>query len=335
MKNATGGFRAVAQAAGVSLASVSRVASRRGSVNPELEARVLAAAREGGVELEGRRRSKVISFLLCNRDLLHPIHSRIYVGAENYCGDQGWELVFQPYRYVANTAPKKMRLPTLLERRDVVRGVIVAGTNTAELLDCLERHGLPYSVFGNNLFGEHTTNRCDTVFMDDVGGAREMTQYLIGLGHRRICFVGNAELPWNARSVAGYRAAMHEAGLEPHVAGLHSDERQVGYLSTRALIARREPVTAILASADPTAEGVYRGLRDCGLRVPEDVSVAGINDTEGSLLTPPLTTVRSFPEEIGRHLAEMVLERVLHPERPRQELLIPTQLVKRASCREL
>lgn len=176
------GFREIARLAGVSLATVSRVASRGGRVQAEMESKVRRAALDLGVALDTRGRSRVISFLLCNRDLLHPIHSRIFVGAENYSSDQGWEILFQPFRYVANTSPQKMRLPSILERRDVVRCVIVAGTNSAELLDCLERHALPYAVFGNNLFCTRDTHRCDLVYMDDVDGACEMTRCLIGLG---------------------------------------------------------------------------------------------------------------------------------------------------------
>jgi LacI family transcriptional regulator len=80
---------------------------------------------------------------------------------------------------------------------------------------------------------------------------------------------------------------------------------------------------------------VYRALKEKNLRIPDDISVAGWNDTEGAILDPPLTTVRSFPEGLGRHMAELLLKRIADPHRDRQHVVIPTQLVKRESCQSL
>ena len=98
----------------------------------------------------------------------------------------------------------------------------------------------------------------------------------------------------------GYRRAMGGAGLVPRIGELHSPERQMGYYCTKSILARGEPVSAIFAGSDPAAQGVYQALSEAGLRVPEDVSVAGFNDTEGSILHPPLTTARFFARADGR-----------------------------------
>ena len=326
-------FRDVARLAGVSLATVSRVASGRAQVRGEIQIKVREAAERLSVTLGAGTRSRVISFLLCNRELLHPIHSRIFLGAEGFCVENGWELAFQSFRYTVNTPAKNMQLPSILTRRDVVRAVIVGGSNTRDLIEALQRHGLAVTIFGNNLIGDLPAGSCDVVYMDDVEGAREMTRYLIRLGHTHIRFVGNDQLPWVARTASGYREVMEEHGLEACVSGLHSDERQAGYLTTRQLLSRREPMTAIFASSDATAEGVYRALRELNLDVPEDISVVGVNDTEGAILHPALTTIRSFPEEIGYHLAELAVSRLMTPDLPAREISIPTQIVRRDSCR--
>jgi len=88
-----------------------------------------------------------------------------------------------------------------------------------------------------------------------------------------------------------------------------------------------------MAGGDPTAQGVYKALLDCGLRIPEDMSVAGFDDIEAMLLQPPLTTVQAFPEQVGKRLAQMLLQRLSRPDLPPQQSVIPTQLVKRESCR--
>jgi DNA-binding LacI/PurR family transcriptional regulator len=124
---------------------------------------------------------------------------------------------------------------------------------------------------------------------------------------------------------------MHKAGLEPRFSEIHSDDRQLGYLTMRTLFSRRERVTAVFAGSDQIARGVYEALRQSGMSVPQDISVAGFNDSEGALMDPPLTSVTEFPEELGKHLADFVLRRVQEPDRPFQQLTIPTRLVLRGS----
>jgi DNA-binding LacI/PurR family transcriptional regulator len=174
------------------------------------------------------------------------------------------------------------------------------------------------------------------VFADDIQGAFDMTRYLITLGHRNIAFVGNLRLPWFARCYGGYQRAMDEAGLPQLLNSTDSeDDVESGYLGTKSLMARHENVTAILAGDDPTAHGVYKALRDSGLRIPEDVSVCGCNDTVGSWGHPPLTTIREFPEQLGKQLARVVLNRIESPGIEPQRIVVPTELIKRDSCRPI
>jgi DNA-binding LacI/PurR family transcriptional regulator len=107
---------------------------------------------------------------------------------------------------------------------------------------------------------------------------------------------------------------------------------EIGYLGTRHLLSSGDPVTAIFAGNDATACGVYKGLREKGLRIPEDISVAGCNDTVGGQLYPGLTTMREFPEQVGRHMAELLLERIANPDREPRRLTMPTEFIKRDSC---
>jgi DNA-binding LacI/PurR family transcriptional regulator len=128
---------------------------------------------------------------------------------------------------------------------------------------------------------------------------------------------------------------MEQASLAPLVASIDSeDEHQVGFLATKRILAEGNgPVEAIFAGSDATCHGVYRALREAGLSIPGDISVCGFNDTpEALVLYPPLTSVRVFPEIIGRLLGEMVLARIANTDLPPQNQTIPTQLVKRESC---
>jgi len=124
---------------------------------------------------------------------------------------------------------------------------------------------------------------------------------------------------------------MTAAGLTPRTVDIRSDGSQLGYLATKTTLAKNRALTAILAGSDQVAVGVYDALREMNIDVPGKMSVVGFNDTQGSFLYPPLTSVREFPEELGRHLAEFILQRLQDPDLATQELTIPTQLVHRAS----
>jgi DNA-binding LacI/PurR family transcriptional regulator len=330
------GLREIATEAKVSVATVSRVLNGNNRVDPAIREAVLDAAAKLNVDLSQRNKTKALAFLLSNRAMLHAFHSRILLGAEAYCAANGWDMVFLSFNYSAQVPWKELHLPKVVQRHDVVRAVVLAGTNSANLLELLDHKGIAYSVLGNNVIGDRASLKGDTVYSDDIQGGQEMTQYLIGLGHRDIWFVGNVRLPWFARHYEGYREAMAAAGLEPRLSGLEfEDETEMGYVNTKALLARGEACTAILAGNDQAAHGVYKGLRDSGLKVPDDVSVAGCDDTASTWLFPGLTTTREFPEQLGQQLVKLVLSRIAQPNLAPRVVTIPTELIKRESCAPL
>lgn len=330
-------FRDLAQAAGVSPATVSRIAKGQVNVDAAMRARVRKVAEKLGIDLEPKRTetANIIAFLLANRDLLHNFQARILFGSQAYCAAQERELLFMSFRYSPLTPAKDLHLPNILSQRGIVRAMILSGTNSPNMLDALLERELPFAVLGNNVIGDWDPTKFDTVYSDDVQGASELTDHLIAGGHRAIWFIGDVELPWYARCAEGYRRSMLRAGLEPRFSEIHSDDRQLGYLSMRSIILRGEPVTAVFAGSDQIAAGVYEALKQLGLHVPNDISVAGFNDSESALMDPPLTSVREFPEELGRHLAEFAQRRVQKPDRDAQSLTIPTRIVIRQSTRAL
>jgi DNA-binding LacI/PurR family transcriptional regulator len=330
------GLREIASAAQVSIATVSRVLNGSNRVDPALRKSVLAAAAELDVDLTERNKSKALAFLLSNRPMQHVFHSNILLGAEAYCAARGWELVFQSSSYPPQVSGKELHLPKVVQRHDIVRGVILAGTNSSNLLELLTSQRIPFVVLGNNVLGELEHPNYDVVFSDDIRGGQDMTRHLINLGHRHISFVGNIGLPWFARCYEGYCRAMEEAGIQQHLSSIDSeDEIEIGYLGTKSLLARGEPVTAIFAGNDPTAHGVYKALRDSGLDIPGDISVVGCDDTVGRWLYPALTTIREFPEQLGKKMVELLIERIVNPNQERQQVVLPTEIIKRDSCRPI
>jgi DNA-binding LacI/PurR family transcriptional regulator len=160
-----------------------------------------------------------------------------------------------------------------------------------------------------------------------------LTQYLQSLGHRHIGFVGNCQLPWFARRYRGYERAMEEGGMNPQRSEFNSrDSEEMGYLATKLILQQTVPPTAIFAGDDAAARGAYKAAMDRGLRIPDDLSVAGFNDTEAAALHPPLTSVHVFTDEVGKQLAELLLKSIARPDIPVRSITLPTQLVKRESC---
>jgi len=330
-------FKDLAKLAKVSPATVSRIAKGHMNVDAAMRTRVRKAAESLGIDLDQKRneKSNIIAFLLANRDLLHTFQARILFGAESYCASQERELLFMSFRYSHVAPANELHLPRILSDRGIVRAVILGGTNSSNILAALREREIPFAVLGNNVIGDWPHRDCDAVYSDDVQGAFDLTARFIADGHRDIWFIGDVDLPWYARCAKGYRQSMVQAGLTPRLSQIHSDDRQLGYLAMRSILTSGEPITAVFAGSDQIARGVYEALGQAGLRIPEDISVAGFNDTEGALMYPPLTSVREFPEELGKHLAEFVLKRIQQPDLPARQLTIPTQIVIRQSTKAI
>ena len=323
----------VARAARVSAATVSRVGTGSARVSEEIAERVRLAALNLGSDLFGRNKSKVIAFLLGNRDMLHLFHSHMLMGAESYCAARGWNMLFLTFRYPAKAPWQELHLPLILAHQHLVDGVILGGINSPNLFDLMRRKAIPFAVLGNNVISAWRPDDHDVVWFDDIQGSFEMTRHLLSLGQRDIWFVGHTRLPWFARRYEGYCRAMKEAGYVPRLSQIETDvDQDVGYMATKALLGRGEPIDAIQAGSDRAADGAYKALRDFGLRVPDDVSVTGCDDIEGMLLHPSLTTLRIFTEQVGKHLAELVMKRIECPTLSPQHITIPTELVRRESC---
>jgi DNA-binding LacI/PurR family transcriptional regulator len=280
--------------------------------------------------------TKIIAFLLSNRAVLHPFHSAVLMGAEAFCAEHDYALLFLPFQYGTADADG-LKLPEVLTDRRTISGVIAAGTNSEALLDQLTASDIPWVTLGNNILGKRHEQPISAVYFDDAGGTHELTRYLISLGHRKIAFVGNLKLPWYARRHAGYLTAMEDAGLPPLTSELsYKEGEEMGYVGGKTVLQQAEPPTAIIAGDDAGARGVYKAVRDMELSIPDDVSVAGFNDTfEAAALHPALTSVRVFTDELGRQLAEMLLQRILYPESEPQSLTLPTQLIRRESCAQV
>lgn len=323
----------VAKEAGVSAATISRLVRGGARVNAETRDRILMAARRLNFNLEPRQSSRIIAFLLSNRGVLHPFHSSILMGAEAFCAERDYGLLFLPLQYSLTLQKDRLSIPEILLRKTVVAGAIVAGTNSQAMLELLTDRELPWVVLGNNVTGEWPHDKPRSIFFDDIRGAYELTSYLISLGHLHIGFTGNLNLPWYFRRFQGYCKAIEEAGLKVMSSDLRTlDGEEMGYLGARLILQQDPRPTAIFAADDPAGRGVYRAARDLNLNIPTDLTVAGFNDTpDAAALHPPLTTVKVFTEQLGRQAGELLFNQIEHPNTETTGIVVPTQLIRRES----
>ncbi len=334
----------VAQKAGVSIATVSRVLNNSGyfdtdtarAVNEAVEA--LAYRRNIHWKRLSRNTSETACFLLGNRDALNSMQVKMLMASERVMTDAGYDLVFAPFRYSPNTPPASLKLPRLIAHQGTVDGVILAGLHYENFLTALTHIELPYVALGNTYIGHKDKLKKDALMYDDITGAYEATKYLLRLGHRRIAFVGDTSLPWFKRRYDGYRRALLEGRVEELTT---TDAWSVGYieygqLAANELLQRAKPPTAIFAANDEIAGGVWKTLASRGIMIPGQISLMGFGDREDfSILEPSLTTVTVFQDNIGSELARMLLHKLDHPGMLLESRTFPCQIIERQSCSHL
>ena len=330
----------VAAKAGVSLGTASRVLNNRRDVDPELRRRVAEAARLLRYVRAGRGRRAthdelpIITFVLSNREFLHPMHARVLQGAEQYCERHGYFVVFKRLDYSPDTPVAELKLPSLLRDHGFADCLIIAGTNYPNFIEATASAGVPYVLYSNNLVGAVPRHGVDQARADDRAGALEAVRYLIRLGHPRICFIGDLSQPWCCRRYEAYLDAMNEAGLEPmaQTVGLSADSYLHGFTSAEAIFRRGLHPTAIFAASDHMALGVWEQLRRSGVRVPQDCSLLGFDDIPDSQVTnPPMTTVHNPFLELGGELARLAIEKAKSPCEAVPEVLLPCELRMRGT----
>lgn len=330
----------VAQLAGVSRATVSRALNGSARVSDEARARVHAAIAALGYEPDVvaqslvRQRSRTIAVNLVPEDDEPPLSHLGRTGEYFYLSVVeeieraaiafGYDLLI-PSRPHGSSPENFVR--SLQTRR--VAGCIVFHATEARV-QALIHSSIP-AVFVDKLGqGEHATY----VKSDNVDGARQAAEHLLALGHRRIAsLTGFTTALAGLERLLGYQQALGQAGIAPD-AGL---VRQSGwnineaYEAARTLLAERRDFTAIVAGSDFMAIGILRALTEQGLRVPEDVSLIGFDDTEFSQYTiPQLTTVRQDRVAMGRGALQRLVA-MIEGTGEASPLILPTQLVVRKS----
>ncbi|MEV7330886.1 LacI family DNA-binding transcriptional regulator [Micromonospora sp. NPDC093244] len=210
-----------------------------------------------------------------------------------------------------------------------VDGVLFASLHGADPLPgTLARLGIPVVCSGRPL-GDVPVPYVD---VDHVGGVTAAVRHLIDSGRRRIATIaGPQDMVAGIERLTGYRTAVAAAGL-PELVAFGDFTRESGGAAMQRLLAEHPDLDGVFAASDLMAHAALRTLREAGRRVPEDVAVVGFDDIETAAYTePPLTTVRQPIVEIGRRMTRQLL-RLAAGEEIEQAVMLPTELIRRASA---
>jgi LacI family transcriptional regulator len=328
-------IRDVARAAGVSVSTVSRVLNGKDDVAPETAAAVRRVIEDLGYasSLAARglrsRATRVVGVIV--QDMWHPFITIVIKGINEVVAAHDYDLLAyaSARRSVETLAQWEQRQVAQLNGA-VTDGIIVVTPRAATY-----RTAFPVVAVD--------PNQADTEFPAVIStnrqGVLEAMRYLLALGHRRIGFItGRMDLQSAVRRFDGYRDALGEAGI-PFVPALTVEgdyTREKGFAGALRLLTQPDPPTAIMASSDDTALGVYDAAAKLGLRIPDDLSVIGFDNTPaGALLNPPLTTVDQFIEKMGALAAEILLNLIQGRLCDTRVHKVPTRLVVRQSCRAI
>ena len=325
----------VARLAGVSRATVSYVLSNRTGgripITEQTRQKVLAAVEELGYAPSALARSLRSGVSRTIGILMPAVHNPHYwdilAGAEEKITAQGYHLAL----VTANLDPKRERhcLQSLFQHR--LDGLILVPTFIDKFTDELQK----LSERNSPVVLITPMEGADWVFPDIRNGAEAMMDHLLGLGHRRIAFInGVARRNLSQTREDVYIEKIGAAGISLDSDLLVTCGYRIGdaYLATRAVLDLDEPPTAIWTVNDLLAVGALRAIHERGLRVPDDVAVAGFDDIDlAQQLYPPLTTVHMPATEMGARAAEFLFERLENPRRDLMQELMPTSLVVRQS----
>ena len=323
----------VAENAGVSIATVSRVLNSPEKVNEATRARVLVSIDRLGfvpkAEAAARARKDHGRIGVLAPFFTLPSFVERLRGVANALDDSPYELAIYN---VDSSARRDGYLASLPVTRRLDGLIIMALPFDQTAAERLLNHQLETVLI------EFSQEPFSSIRIDDRAGGRLAGEYLLERGHRRCAFVGDADLPDYAIHTSdwrleGYREALAAAGLifPGEYVALAPHSRENARVLTHRLLDLPEPPTAIFAASDNQAVGVLKAARERGLSMPKELAVMGFDDVDIADYIG-LTTIRQPLEESGRVAVDLLLARLADPSRPPQRIRLPLTLVRRETA---
>jgi len=328
-------MRDVAEMVGVSKQTVSAVINNKPGITKETRDRVLAAIQELGYRPDSIARSlatgrtHTIAFIAS--DVSAPFIGALAVAAEDYAHACGYSLVL--YNTHDDVEREAAYFAAAIQRG--VDGVLFISATDQNLgLDAVQATGIPAVAIDR----VPVTHAGPSVTLDNVETGRLAAGHLSDLGHTRMAHIGGAQTVLMSRQrLQGFQQVLEAQGA---ASGLHIEtaetwDYQAGHDAMRRILAKGQTPTAVFAAGDALAIGAMRAIRETGLRVPEDVSMVGVDDLDvAAFQNPPLTTIRQSIHELAV-LGLQLLFDILDGKEPEQTNIVmkPALVVRQSTSK--
>ncbi len=322
----------VARLAGVSVQTVSVAVNNKSAISEETRERVLAAIEEIGYRpytvARSLRTGATQTIALVVSDITNPFFASMANIVEDHAHAAGYSLLL--YNTHSDLEREKNYIRMATQRW--IDGLLFVSTKDEMYgLDTLKEANIPVVAIDripNNYEGPAVT-------LDNIKTGRLIAEHLIDLGHVHLAHIsGPLDLMLSRERLDGFQSVIRERGLSPalYVEGDSSWSAESGYRAMQLLLEARPRPTAVFASNDRMAIGAMRAVIEAGLRIPEDISVAGVDDIElASYQIIPLTTIRQSLKDVATLGITILLEILEGKEPARSRVVCEPKLVVRAS----
>lgn len=335
----------VAKRCGVGVSTVSRAINNHPDINPATKQMIMDVIQRSGYipnnSARNLKRADAKSIAVLIKGITNPFFSKMIKIIEEETQKKHYSMELRHVESYEDEVDVALEL--VKEKR--LRGIIFLGGYFSHLEEKLEKLTVPF-VFGTVGATPENISKASysDVAVDDFKESKKMTDYLLGLGHKDIAILTAepGELSIGKLRLEGYLEALREHGVSAKeqlirkisdVTDTYSMEN--GYQVTKQLIESGEHFTAIYAIADSLAIGALRALADAGLKVPEDVSVAGYDGIElGDYFMPRLTTLRQPVEEMARETIKLLFH-IISGKEGHQHIVYPGELLVKESTAKL
>jgi LacI family fructose operon transcriptional repressor len=324
-----GSIKEVAEAAGVSTATVSRVLSNGLHVRPEVRERVMATVERLGYRpnlvARSLRSQQSSTIGLIVSDISNPFFTAISRAVEDTAYEQGFSVL------LCNTDenPEKEAIYLQLMHDTAVAGAIMSPTRQTIAHFADSNLSFPIVVVDRSI----SNGDVDAVLLDNVDAAYRLITHLVEQGYRRIGALCS-EMSTGLERQVGYEKALRAHGLAPKSEYMKyvAPKVDAGYAATLKMLDLTDPPDALFTANSLIAEGALRAIREQNLTIPDDIALVTFDETTWSSLVQPAITLIAQPTyEIGKTAAELLLQRIADPGRPTRQVILKGQLQVRGS----
>lgn len=323
----------IAEELGLSITAVSKALRGEGGIGAETVERIKETAKRMNYlpnsVAKSLRTNTTKTLGLIVSDSSFSFFTPVIEGVEKSASEYGYNIIL--CNAYSNVDKEKEAVRILANKR--VDGLVLAASmlNSEEHREFLESFGIPY-VF---VIRKSETNENDYVINDNAYGSFQMIDYLIKTGSKRICFINIYEkISSYSDRMVGYQKALEENGVDFDEALLYGAKPTVedGYAAMHRILEAKNKVDAVFCGCDVIAIGAMEAIIEAGLKIPEDIRVAGYDDIEyAAYLRVPLTTVRQPKYKIGKMGTEVLIDKIQGKFEERQNIVLRPDLVLRHS----